>query len=101
MVRQNVRLPKEEIAAFCRRHHIRRLSLFGSVLTDRFGRESDVDVLVAFAPGHSLGWDILDLEHELARILGVRRVDLVNEKYLNSRLRDPILTSAQVQYAEG
>ena len=101
MVRQNVRLPKEEIAAFCRRHHIRRLSLFGSVLTDQFGPESDVDVLVAFAAEHSLGWDILDLEQELARILGVRRIDLVNEKYLNPRLRDPILATAQVQYAEG
>ncbi|HYW45905.1 MAG TPA: nucleotidyltransferase domain-containing protein [Bryobacteraceae bacterium] len=46
-----VQLPREEIAAFCARHHIRKLSLFGSVLTPRFRAESDVDILVEFEKG--------------------------------------------------
>jgi predicted nucleotidyltransferase len=47
--------------AFCRRQHIRRLSLFGSVLRDDFGPESSVDVLVEFEPGHTPGWEIVTI----------------------------------------
>jgi predicted nucleotidyltransferase len=90
-----------QLADFCRRHHIRRLSAFGSVLRDDFGPESDIDLLVEFQPGHSPGWEIVDLEEELGRLFGGRRVDLVNPKYLSPRLRDAILDSAVVQYAEG
>lgn len=93
--------PATLIADFCQRHHIRRLSLFGSVLRDDFRPESDVDVLVEFKLGHTPGWDIVDLEEELSGLFGGRRVDLVNPKYLNPRLRDQILASAVVQYAEG
>lgn len=92
--------PKDLIADFCRRHHIRRLSVFGSILRDDFRPDSDVDVLVEFQPGHTPGWEVVDLEEELGRLFG-RRVDLVNPKYLNPRLRDTILGSAVVQYAEG
>jgi len=94
-------VPREEIAAFCRRHRIRKLSLFGSVLRDDFGPESDVDVLVEFAPGHTVGFGIIDIEEELSRLFGGHRIDMVREKYLNPRLRDRILASAEVQYAEG
>jgi len=93
--------PASLLADFCRRHHILRLSLFGSVLRDDFRPDSDVDVLVEFQPGHTPGWEIIDLEEELAGLFGGRRVDLVNPKYLNHRLRDTILNSAVVQYAEG
>ena len=89
------------LAEFCRRHHIRRLSVFGSVLRDDFRPESDVDVLVEFQPGHTPGWEVIDIEEELGGLFGGRRVDLVNPKYLNPRLRDRILASAVVQYAEG
>ncbi len=50
-----VPIPKDEITEFCRRHHIRRLSLFGSVLTGDFRPDSDVDVLVEFEEGHTPG----------------------------------------------
>jgi uncharacterized protein len=93
--------PNNLIADFCRRHHIRRLSLFGSVLRDDFRPDSDIDALVEFHPGHTPGWDIIDLEEELGGLFGGRHVDLVNPKYLNPRLRDRILASAVVQYAEG
>jgi len=90
----------QQIAEFCRRHHIRKLSLFGSVLRDDFRPDSDIDVLVTFEPGQVVGLRIVDIEDELAQLLG-RRVDLVSEKYLNHRIRDRVLTAAEVQYAEG
>jgi len=94
-------IPKDEIAEFCRRHHIRKLALFGSVLRDDFGPESDIDVLVNFEPGHVVGFEIIDMEEELSRVFGGHKVDIVQEKYLNARLRGRVLASAEVQYAEG
>ena len=102
MKRDKLIIPKEPLAEFCRRNHIRKLSLFGSVLREDFGPESDVDVLVEFEPGYTLGWDIMDLEEELSQMLGGRKIDLIKEKYLNPRLRDRILSQAEVEYdAEG
>ena len=95
------KIPQDELAAFCRRHHIRRLSLFGSVLRDDFRADSDVDVLVQFEPGLVVGLGIMDLEEELSQLLGGHKIDLINEKYLNRRLRPRILSEAKVQYAEG
>ena len=100
MVR-NIQLSKDRLARFCRRHRIRRLSLFGSVLRSDFRPDSDVDVLVRFEPGSVVGFRIFDMEAELSEMLGGHRVDIVNEKYLNPRLRDRILADAEVQYAEG
>jgi predicted nucleotidyltransferase len=101
MIHPDVRISPESIADFCRRHHIRRLSFFGSVLREDFRPDSDVDVLVDFEPGRVVGLEILDMEGELSRLLGGRRVDIVKTKYLNHRLRDRILADAEVQYAEG
>jgi predicted nucleotidyltransferase len=94
----NLRIDRDSLAEVCRRHHVRRLSLFGSVLRGDFRPDSDVDVLVEYDPAWSPGWDIVDLENELGRVFGGRKVDLVNRKYLNHRLKDRILTSAVVQY---
>ena len=96
-----ISIDSTSLAALCRRRHIRRLSLFGSVLRPDFRPDSDVDLLVEFQPGHTPGWEIIDLEDELSNLFGGRRVDVVNPKYLNPRLRDRILDSAVVQYAEG
>ena len=92
---------RAKLAEFCRRHHIRKLALFGSVLREDFGPHSDVDVLVEFAPGHTPGLDIVDVGEELSALLGGRRVDMVNPKYLNRRLKSRVLDMAEVQYAEG
>lgn len=92
---------EDAIADFCRRHHIRKLSLFGSVLRDDFRPDSDVDVLVEFEPGVEFGWDIMDVEEELSQLFDGHKIDMVRERYLNHRLRDRILASAEVQYAEG
>jgi predicted nucleotidyltransferase len=94
-------LARDAIADFCQRHHIRKLSLFGSVLRDDFRPDSDIDVLVEFEPGHVVGFAIVDMEEELSGFFGGHKVDIVQEKYLNWRLRDRILGSAEVQYAQG
>jgi len=94
-------IPRTELAEFCRRNHIRKLSLFGSVLRDDFGPQSDVDVLVEFEPGYVPGLRLIRLQDELSRLFGGWRVDLVTPKFLNRRIRDEVLRSAEVQYAAG
>ena len=90
------------LAAFCGRHHIRRLSFFGSVLRSDFGPDSDVDVLVEFEPGETPGFLALHaIETELSGLVGGRKVDLVTRRSLNGRLRDRVLASAEVAYAAG
>lgn len=93
-----IHVDRDRLAEFCRRHHIRRLSFFGSVLRDDFGPESDVDVLYEFEPGKAPGWDIVSIEEELSALLG-RKVDFVPAKYLNRWMRDRVLAEAEVQYA--
>jgi predicted nucleotidyltransferase len=99
MARSVIQLPREAIERFCREHHIRRLSLFGSVLTDRFGPESDVDILVELELGYAVGYiGLARMEIELARMLG-RKVDLRTPAELSRYFRDEVLRTAEVQYA--
>jgi uncharacterized protein len=95
-----VRIPvnRASLDEFCRRHHIRKLSFFGSVLREDFGPENDVDVLYEFEEGQAPSWDIVSIEQELSTLLG-RNVDLVPAKYLNRWIRDTVLAQAEVQYA--
>jgi predicted nucleotidyltransferase len=93
-------IPKDQIADFCRRWQITELALFGSVLRDDFRPDSDVDVLVTFAPDAQWSlFDHVDMADELRQILG-RPVDLVNrrgiERSRNPLRRRAILESAQV-----
>jgi predicted nucleotidyltransferase len=102
MVATHLMIPEESIADFCRRHHIRKLAFFGSVLRDDFRSDSDVDVLVDFAPQHIPDFLALyEMEQELSAMLGHRRIDLVTEKSLHHLLREPVLATAKVQYAQG
>jgi len=98
----HIQTPKKALAEFCKRNHIRKLSFFGSVLRDDFRPDSDVDVLVEFHPGIPVGYlRLTQIEDELSIMLGGRRIDFVNHKYLNLRIKDRVLESAKVQYAEG
>ena len=90
-------IDREKLAEFCRRNHIRRLSLFGSVLRDDLRPDSDVDVLVEFEPGHTPGLAFIDMEDELGTMFG-RRVDLVTRDALNRRVRKYVLADLEVQY---
>jgi predicted nucleotidyltransferase len=90
---------KVRIAEFCRRHRIRRLALFGSVLRDDFGPTSDVDVLVEFEPDGTPGLlGLARMELELSRLLG-RRADIRTAEDLSRYFRSEVLAGAQVQYA--
>jgi len=92
-----ISLEQAKIHDFCRRHHIRRLALFGSVLRDDFGPSSDVDVLVEFEPGHVPGLAFFAMERELSEIVG-RKVDLNTPQFLSRYLRDRVQAEAEVQY---
>jgi predicted nucleotidyltransferase len=94
-------IDRERISAFCQRHNIRRLALFGSVLREDFSAKSDVDVLVEFVPGTPVGFfKLYDLEEELSRILGGRKVDMNTPKSLSKYFRDKVLAEAEVQYVQ-
>jgi len=96
-----ISIPQERLAAFCKRNHIRKLAIFGSVLRDDFGPDSDVDVLVEFDPSHIPGYiRLAGMELELSKILG-RKVDLNTPKMLSRYFRDQVLAQAEVQYAQG
>ena len=88
------------LAALCRRHRIRRLSLFGSVLRGTDRPESDVDLLVEFEPGALPGLlGLAAIEAELSGLLGGRRVDLRTAQELSWYFRDEVIRNAQIQYA--
>ena len=102
MNKRNIDLPQQQLADFCRRWRIKEFALFGSVLRDDFGPDSDLDVLVTFAP--EADWSLLDhvrMEQELADLLGCK-VDLLSKRAVershNPLLRQEILNSAEVVY---
>ena len=88
------------LAALCQRHHIRRLSLFGSVLKGTAGENSDVDLLVEFEPGQAPGLIALaGIEADLSSLIGGRRVDLRTPQDLSPLFRGEVLRTADIQYA--
>lgn len=93
-----IKIEPEVIAEFCRRHKVSRLSLFGSIVRDDFGPESDVDVLVEFSgPTPSL-MDLGGMQQELTAIFG-RTVDLKTWGFLSERVRHRVERELQIQYA--
>lgn len=100
MKQHNIFIPRGEIEAFCKKNHVRTLSLFGSVLRDDFNSESDVDVLVEFEPGHKIGFlKMARMESELSQIFK-RKVDLRTPGDLSRYFRQEVLQNAEVQYAQ-
>jgi predicted nucleotidyltransferase len=95
----HIQLDPEFVAEFCKRNYVRKLALFGSVLTDRFRPESDVDVLVEFEPEARVGYlAMARMEIELGERLG-RKVDLRTPAELSRYFRDKVVQSAEVQYS--
>ncbi len=98
-----IQIPEAKIEELCRRNGIRRLALFGSVLSDRFSDSSDIDVLVSFAAGTRISlFTLVRMEEDLKGLLG-RDVDLVERQAIeespNWIRREAILRSAHVVYA--
>jgi len=95
-----IEVNRQELDEFCRRNSIRRLSLFGSVLTERFSESSDVDVLVEFEAGTRVGYlKMAAMERELSEVFGGRKVDLRTPGELSRYFRDEVLRTAAIQYA--
>jgi predicted nucleotidyltransferase len=92
-----ISISSEAIANLCRRHRIRRLALFGSVLRDDFGPQSDIDVLVEFEPGAAPGFGFIAIQDELSAIFG-RPVDLHTPASLSRYFREEVLHEAESLY---
>jgi hypothetical protein len=97
MTYHGIEIPKEKIAEFCRKHRIRQLALFGSILREDFRPDSDIDILVEFEPGQEPGLlGLARMERELSQVLG-KEVDLRTPEDLSDRFRNRVLQSAEVQ----
>jgi predicted nucleotidyltransferase len=97
-----IAISPDQLAEFCRRHHILRLSFFGSALREDFSPESDVDVLVEFEPGYVPGFiRLFEIEQEFSGLIGGAKPDFVTFKALNHRIQDGVPAEAEIQYAEG
>ena len=101
MSRAAIEIPQGAMVEFCRRHRIRELALFGSVLRADFRPDSDIDVLVEFERGHTPGLiTMAAIEIELSGILG-RKVDLRTPADLSKYFRDDVIRNAEVKYSAG
>ena len=101
MTKPRIPIQKNELAAFCHRNQITQLALFGSVLSERFGPDSDVDVLVTFSPEARIGFLAFGrIQRELSDLLQ-RPVDLVPQEGLKPIIRQSVLDNAEVVYAAG
>ncbi len=99
-MKQHMVIEREPLVAFCRCHHIRRLSLFGSTLKGTSDSESDVDLLVEFEPGYAPGFiSLAAMERELSALAGGQKIDLRTPQDLSRYFRDEVLAAAEVQYA--
>jgi predicted nucleotidyltransferase len=97
---QNLFPDQAALAALCCRHHIRRLSLFGSTLKGTARPDSDIDLLVEFEPGKVPGYlGMARIESELSQLLGGRKVDLRTANELSRYFRDEVVHMAEVQFA--
>ena len=95
-----LKVDSQKLAEFCRKHHIRKLSLFGSLVSGNFHAQSDVDVLVEFEPRLMPGFfDLFKMEEELSGLFGGRKVDIRTPQDLSRYFRDEVMKAAEVQYA--
>jgi hypothetical protein len=97
----HLEIPEAQIDELCRRQGIKKLALFGSVLTGRFSESSDIDVLVEFRPGTRVGFfRLADIEAELSGLFGGRKIDLRTPMDLSRYFRDEVVREALVVYAD-
>ena len=96
-----ITMPSDELGEFCRRHDVRRLLVFGSVLRPDFRDDSDVDMLIEMNPRAKLGlFKLTRLQMELSELIG-REVDLNTPGFISPRYRDEVMAAAEVLYADG
>ena len=94
-----IQVPRQDLEAFCKKNHIRKLAFFGSVLREDFKPDSDIDVLVEFERGRTPGLAFFSMQNELSEILG-RKVDLNTPGFLSKYFREQVMREAKVQYVK-
>ncbi|MBA3063603.1 nucleotidyltransferase family protein [bacterium] len=101
MKKFGLKVSKRKIVEFCKRNHIRSLSLFGSILRNDFSRSSDIDMLVEFEIGYVPGFfHLIEIEEELSYVFSGRKVDLRTPNDLSRYFRDDVLAEAEAVYIE-
>jgi predicted nucleotidyltransferase len=95
----HIQVNREQVADFCRRHHLRKLAFFGSVLRDDFRADSDVDVLIEFEPEYRLGlFELMRIQREFSVLIG-READFRTPEDLGRYMRNRVISESEVQYA--
>lgn len=96
---QNIDFNRDDLINFCRDNHVLSLSFFGSVLTDKFRPDSDIDILIEFEQGHTPGlFKMARLQRELSHIMHGREVDLRTSAELSVLFRDDVVRNALIQF---
>jgi len=94
-----IQIPEKPLRQFCQHHHVRRLSVFGSVLRDDFRPDSDIDILVEFEATHVPGFfRLAEMERELEMLFDGRKIDLRTPEELSRYFREEVLSTAEVCY---
>lgn len=102
LVKPRIQLPRDMLQAFCQKHHILKMAVFGSALREEFGPDSEIQLLVEFEEGRVPGFfGLFDMEDELSAVLGGRKVDIRTPEDLGRYSRQQVLATAMVQYAAG
>lgn len=102
LVKPRIQFPREQLQAFCQRHHIMKMAIFGSALREDFGPDSELQLLVEFEEGRVPSFFCLfDMEEELSSALEGRKVDIRTPEDLSRYSRQQVLGNAMVQYATG
>ncbi|MFW6159762.1 MAG: nucleotidyltransferase family protein [Acidobacteriota bacterium] len=100
-INKEITVQKDKIAEFCKKHHIKRLSIYGSALRDDFKPESDIDVLVDFEPEHIPSFfKLFEMEAELSDIFGGRKVEIRTPQDLSRYFRDKVMKESEHQYVQ-
>jgi predicted nucleotidyltransferase len=94
-----IKIESNSLEPLCQQYHIRKLALFGSILREDFRPDSDVDILVEFEPGHTPGFEFIDIQDQLSAIIG-RTIDLNTPQDLSRYFREQVLAEAEVIYAK-
>ena len=96
---KNIEIPALEIEQLCKKHHINKFALFGSVLRDDFHSDSDTDILIEFQPKYTPGFIKLhQIQTEISLLFNHKKIDLVTPKFLNYQIKDKILAEMEVFY---
>ena len=95
-----IKIPKQKIAAYCKKNHIKKLAFFGSFLRNDFRSDSDIDILVEFESGHTPGFfDLVRMEGQLSRFFKGKEIDLRTPNDLSRYFREKVISNAEVLYA--